>query len=190
MKNWNGGQPIALNDIENSYLRAPDNFTEDVRIHGCIVCASVSCPDLRDSAYTVEDIDSEMTDNVRSWLANPKKGTSLSAGNVITITPIFKWFAADFNNASGHSNSTSVTDFLKAYAPLEVRMVIEKGSYTINYFDYNWNLNGNINGMCKVERPCFPWWALLCLILGILVVVVVSVLCVRKRKQTGYSQIQ
>jgi len=187
MKNWNDGQAIALNDIENNYLRQSPLFIEDVRIHGCIVCASVSCPDLRNSAYTVEGIEDEMEENVVSWLANPLKGSTAS-GSAVKVSTIFDWFAEDFNNATGRSNSFSVETFLKKHGPPSVQKALQ-GTYTLSYFTYNWNLNGNIKGLCKVDRPCFPWWALLCLILGVLVVVVVSVLCVRKKKQSGYERI-
>jgi len=188
IKGWNDGNKISLDDIENSYLRAPTNFTEDVRIHGCIVCASVSCPDLRSSAYTVDNIDLEMTENVNAWLANPKKG-STAAGNVVTLSKIFQWFAADFNNATGKTNSQNVTAFLMQHAPESVKAALKSGSVTFNYFDYDWNLNGNVTSLCSVDRPCFPWWALLTLILGVLVVLVVSVICVRKRKGSQYERI-
>jgi len=185
INNYNGGAMLALNDIEDGCLRSPPPpFIEDVRIHGCIVCASVSCPDLRNTAYTVDDLDNEMSDNVQKWLANPAKGSSVS-GNTITLSAIFNWFADDFNNVTGKGSSSNMTSFLTMYAPTAVGNAL-RGSHTLQYFTYNWNLNGYINGLCKVDRPCFPWWALLCLILGVLVVVVVSVLCVRRRRN-NYS---
>jgi len=181
---------MALDDIENSYLRSPDQFIEDVRIHGCIVCASVSCPDLRDRAYTVANLDDEMSDNVARWLANPKKGSSVS-GNIITLSSIFNWFSDDFNNVTGRSNCANLSSFLVQYGPDDVKEVVEHGRATYNYFTYNWDLNGNIKALCQVERPCFPWWALLTLILGLLVVVIIAVVCVRRREHTrGYTQIQ
>jgi len=188
IKDWNEGNMISLNDIEHSYLRAPPNFTEDVRIHGCIVCASVSCPDLRASAYTVQNISGEMEDNVNMWLANSKKG-SFATGNAVTLSKIFLWFAGDFNNATGKTNSANMTAFLMAHAPPTVQAALRSGSATFNYFDYDWNLNGNVATLCTVDRPCFPWWALLTLILGLLVVLIVSVICVRKRKGSQYERI-
>lgn len=53
-------------------------FREDPRLHACIVCASISCPNVRREAYTVDKIDQQMTDQMTSFLANPKKGTMLS----------------------------------------------------------------------------------------------------------------
>jgi len=188
INDWNDGNPIALNDIEHSYLRAPVNFTEDVRLHGCIVCASVSCPDLRPTAYTTVNISGEMDDNVNKWLANPKKGSTAN-GQTVTLSKIFQWFADDFNNVTGKSNSGSISSFLLTHGPADVKDAINKGSVTFAYFNYDWNLNGNNKNLCTVNRPCFPWWALLTLILGVLVVLVVSVICVRKRKNAEYTPI-
>jgi len=186
---WNDNQSISLDDIEVSYLRAPTQFKEDVRIHGCIVCASVSCPDLRMRAYTVENLEEEMDDNVNKWVGNPAKGSAVS-GNTITLSPIFKWFADDFNNVTGRSNYANLSDFLLTHGPENVQKVVESGNAMYSYFTYNWNLNGVIN-KCSVDRPCFPWWALLTLILGSLVVVIISVICVRRRSYArGYVQIQ
>jgi len=186
IKSYNGGALLTLDNIEDNLRTPPAPFIEDVRIHGCIVCASVSCPNLRKNAYTTQGLDQEMSDNVAMWLANPKKGSTAS-GNAITVSAIFNWFADDFTNSSGKSNSASVKDFLMLHGPLPVRQALNSSSNSITYFDYNWNLNGNIDGLCAAQRPCFPWWALLCLILGLLVVVLVSVLCIRKRP--NYTQI-
>ena len=47
---------------------------EDSRLHACIVCASISCPDIRMEAFRPEKISQQMTDQVTKFLANPKKG--------------------------------------------------------------------------------------------------------------------
>jgi len=182
---WNGNQSISLDDIEG-YLRMPNDYnsswTEDVRIHGCIVCASVSCPDLRETSYTVENLEHELKDNVERWLNNSKKGSSYADG-VVNLSPIFDWFSSDFES----NFPAGVNGFISTYGPADVRKNIKTA--TIKFFTYDWNVNGDIQGLCAANRPCFPWWALLCLLLGILVTVVVAVLCVRKRKN-DYTKIQ
>ena len=47
---------------------------EDSRLHACIVCASISCPNVRLRAYQPEILRTQMDDNMRDFLANPKKG--------------------------------------------------------------------------------------------------------------------
>ncbi len=47
---------------------------EDSRLHACIVCASVSCPNVRREAYRVDRLAQQMDDQVGDFLSNPKKG--------------------------------------------------------------------------------------------------------------------
>lgn len=47
---------------------------EDTRLHACIVCASISCPDVRTTAYDPATIDDQMTDQMEKFLQNNKKG--------------------------------------------------------------------------------------------------------------------
>ena len=61
------GKIVSLDEIE-SQLRT----TEDPRIHSALVCAALSCPPLRNEAYVAEQVDQQLDDNTRQWLANPK----------------------------------------------------------------------------------------------------------------------
>merc|ERR1719361_1801099 len=109
-----GGKNYSLNEIEG-YLRKPAPFIEDSRVHGCIVCASISCPNVRTKAYRSETIDEQMEDNMRDFLRNPTKGTLLDKRSMtLTTTKILFWFANDFVTYSG-----SVIDFIARFLPLD-----------------------------------------------------------------------
>ena len=68
------GSNTTLDQIE-LWLRNPRkygwDFDEDCRIHGCIVCASVSCPNVRPEVYQPDHdkLNAQMSSNVRNWLA-------------------------------------------------------------------------------------------------------------------------
>ena len=47
---------------------------EDSRVHACIVCASISCPNVRREAFRPEKIGDQMDSQVRDMLQNTKKG--------------------------------------------------------------------------------------------------------------------
>lgn len=47
---------------------------EDSRLHACIVCASISCPNVRQEAFRPDKISGQMDDQVRDFLSNEKKG--------------------------------------------------------------------------------------------------------------------
>lgn len=145
------GTSMSLNDIEG-LLRNPSavGFKEDCRVHGCIVCASLSCPNLRAEAYLPETLDAQMTDNVRDWLANPKKGSGLDGGT-LTVTKIINFFPSDFITCSG-----SDVDFVAEYAPPEVASFIaQTGAKNVHlhFFDYNWDANGNVPCECPPSQP-------------------------------------
>lgn len=123
-----GGKTVTLNEIEHEILRPMG----DPRIHVAIVCASVSCPDLRPEAYTVEALDRQLDDQMRLFLANPSKGLTVDGGDV-AVSSIFKWFAEDFESRGG------VPGFLTPYAPPSARAALKSGD--LDYLDYNWNLN-------------------------------------------------
>lgn len=119
------GQAYTLDEIEHGILRK----MHDPRIHMAIVCASLSCPDLRNEVYALEKLDAQLNDQTRKFLANPTKGLKAGSSGV-TLSPIFKWFAEDFDGEKG------VLAFVRKYDPTV------SGSNNVNdYFNYDWNLN-------------------------------------------------
>ncbi len=127
-----GGQEVTLNDIEHETLRKMG----DPRIHVAIVCASVSCPDLRKEAYTADRLDAQLDDQFKRFLENRGKGLQIerSKGRV-TLSKIFDWFEEDFEPKGG------VLPFLSRYAPEKDRAFLKKGNLDVSYLDYNWDLN-------------------------------------------------
>lgn len=120
-----GGRPFSLDAIENGILRP----LGEPRIHFAIVCASLSCPDLRAEAYRPERLDDQLDDQVRRFLANPAKG--LQGNGEVRVSKIFNWFEADFGGEAG------VVRFLRAHTPDRVPPVARIGGY----LPYDWSLN-------------------------------------------------
>lgn len=114
-----------LNNIEHGIIRKQFN---EPRIHAAVNCASISCPKLQQHAYTPEKLDSQLTNATREFLADSSKN-EINPDN-IKISPIFKWFSGDFTKKG------NLIDFLNLYSPVK----INKGA-TIEYGDYNWELN-------------------------------------------------
>jgi len=179
------GELFSLNDIEINRLSsasANPSGKVDARIHSCITCASVSCPNLRIRAYTVENISNEMDENTWNMLANQKKGVAIDNGS-LKLSKIFDWFKDDYD-----SNNSSVKSFVYKYAPMDIRYFMSNHTdASITYFTFNWNVNGNIADACTKNRTCFPWWALLCLLLGLLIAVIVTAVCIRRMHKLPYS---
>jgi len=127
------GEEYTLDEIEHAILRKMG----DPLIHGGIVCASVSCPDLRAEAYRSKDLSAQLEEQMRRWLANPKKGAALDKdGKTLRLSKIFDWFGDDFTQG-GHQ---TVVAAIAPYLPPEIAEKM-KDSGRVDYFDYDWSLN-------------------------------------------------
>jgi len=149
------GKEVSLQEVEDT-LRDPKKagfkFEEDSRIHSAIVCASVSCPDLRRGAYLVDQVQQQLNESFTDFMKNQGKGFKLTkSDNVIEMSAIFSFFPADFGN--------DPLKFVLPYLSVADRTYIvdqqKSGKkFDITYFSYNWNLNG-MNLTCAHDRPCF-----------------------------------
>jgi len=128
------GRSVTLDGIENATLRP----LGDPRIHAAIVCASLSCPPLRREAYRAERLEEQLDDNMRRWLADPRKGVRADAATgTLFVSSIFKWFAEDFAPAGG------TAAFVERYGPEGAARVAGQAgeNVRIRYLDYDWSLN-------------------------------------------------
>ena len=119
------GKTVSLGDIEHKILRPMG----DPRIHLAIVCASVSCPDLRNEPYTAARLNTQLDEQARSFLNNENKGLRVSKKN-IQISKIFNWFEEDFKQTGG------VEAFIRRYRPNLADLSIDAN------IPYDWSLNG------------------------------------------------
>ncbi|MBF0622812.1 MAG: DUF547 domain-containing protein [Magnetococcales bacterium] len=117
------GAPITLDEIEHKILRP----MKEPRIHMAIVCASLSCPDLRNEAYTADKLDHQLNDQTQQFLTNASKGLIVQQ-NKLTLSKIFDWFETDFSDTIA---------FIRQYRP-----DIPANATIDGYMDYNWSLNG------------------------------------------------
>ena len=127
------GESYSLDGIENDIIR-PD--FEQPLIHFGIVCASTSCPDLRNEAYTGEKVLVQLEEEARAFLSDPTK--NILEGNTVQISKIFDWFKGDFEAGFGN-----VANFLIAYGPQDSIECEDMDCSTLNisYQDYDWSLN-------------------------------------------------
>lgn len=78
-------------------------------------------------------------DQARQFLANRNKNRADQTAHVIYLSPIFKWYAGDFEKSAG-----SVLKFIKPFWPDSERAELEKAgsdNFQIEYTDYDWSLN-------------------------------------------------
>ncbi len=124
----------SLNDIEHKILRK----TNEPRIHFAIVCASISCPVLRNEAYTEDKIEQQLTDQTKRFLSDPTRNYFDVKNREAYISKIFRWFSKDFG-----SSDENILKFITKYLPENISKDIKNNidAWDISYQNYNWNLN-------------------------------------------------
>lgn len=125
-----GGKERTLADIEDNSLRFA--FKEP-RIHFAIVCASTSCPWLSTQVYSAADVMTRLEQDATRFLTQERNVKIDSKRKIVTVTPIFKWFRADFGGSEA-----AVLSFLGRY--IRTARLNEPG-WKLNYFSYDWSIN-------------------------------------------------
>jgi len=148
------GNMVTLGEIEHETLRKKFN---EPRIHMAINCASISCPDLRNEAYTPEKLEEQLADASRNFVNNPDKGVYVNEqSGKVKLSKIFKWFGDDFINNYGSKklfNSYSlkenaVLNFTSDYTESEeVKEYLMNNKLKIGYLGYDWHLNEQTDTM-------------------------------------------
>lgn len=116
------GANYDLNNIEHGIIRP--RFKEP-RIHFAANCASISCPRLRNEAYTAKQLDEQLTDQVRYFLnSTPKNELDEYKPK---LSKLFSWYRSDFGD---------VIKFINTYADVKINKDAD-----LEYLDYNWSLN-------------------------------------------------
>ncbi|SHI63599.1 Protein of unknown function, DUF547 [Hymenobacter daecheongensis DSM 21074] len=121
-----GGEKMSLDNIEHGTLRKK---YDDPRIHFALVCASISCPRLRNEAYTAARLESQLDDQGREFLNNPAKNKPGKAA--AQLSKYFDWYKGDWT-----SNGQTVVSWVNRYAATKM-----DPNTKISYLDYNWQLN-------------------------------------------------
>jgi len=128
-----GGKKVTLSEIEHEILRKMG----EPRIHAAIVCASVSCPDLRKEIYKAENLNAQLDDQVKRFLENRGKGLRIEKEEgKVWLSSIFKWFKEDFESNGG------VLAFVSKYVSQNEAIYLKRERVKISYMNYDWNLNG------------------------------------------------
>lgn len=85
------GERLSLDAIEHGKVRR----FKDPRIHGALVCGSLSCPTLQADPYEGDDLDTQLDNQMRAFLG----GGGAVAGEEarqLALSRIFLWYGPDF----------------------------------------------------------------------------------------------
>lgn len=93
-----------------------------------IVCASKSCPALRNEAYETYKLENQLDDQSVKFLKDINRNKINPVKS--EISQIFKWYARDFKVAGG------VSGFINKYSDVKVN-----SNTKLEYLNYDWDLN-------------------------------------------------
>jgi hypothetical protein len=124
----------SLNDIEHNILRKMN----EPRIHFAIVCASISCPELRNEAFEADKIDAQLQEQAAKFLNDKSRNHFDVKNRKAYISEILNWFGDDFGKTD-----ENILKFISKYIPENISSDINKNlsKWDISFNDYDWNLN-------------------------------------------------
>ena len=136
------GRNVTLNQIENNMLRPMG----DPRVHAALNCASIGCPPLTKTAFSVDKLDDQLSDAAKRWVST--NGVKVDQSNkVVTLSKVFDWYGDDFLGLH-HADIPGVDgkeeaacDFAARYLSADQAAFLAKGGYAVRYADYDWSLN-------------------------------------------------
>ena len=119
-----GGESLSLYAIENDIVRPEFN---EPRAHMALNCASGGCPELPAEAFMPEQLEAQLTREVREFCAHPEK-VRVKDGKA-EVSEIFDFYPEDFEADGGP------VAFCKKWG----RDELPDGEFS--YIPYDWSLN-------------------------------------------------
>lgn len=118
------GTTYTLDDIEHDILRK----MQEPRIHFAINCASFSCPQLAQKAYTGFDLESQLDGAAQTFLRDSSKNNLKE--DPLILSKLFFWFKKDFGTTQ------ELIVLINNYTGLNLPHNTE-----VIYRSYDWSLN-------------------------------------------------
>jgi hypothetical protein len=124
---------LTLNDIENEILRPT---YKDARLHAAVNCAAISCPPLRNEAFTAKRLNEQLNRSTLEWLKDESRNRFDALECKVKLSKIFEWYAEDFK-IEGAGPAT----WLAKHAPKQHRSWLADCTLKVEFLPYDWNLN-------------------------------------------------
>ncbi|NNM33895.1 MAG: DUF547 domain-containing protein [Gemmatimonadetes bacterium] len=123
------GADRSQDEIEHEIIRPMG----DPRIHFAINCAAVSCPPLVAEAYTGAELEDQLDERVRAFMADTAHYRL--DGGTLQVNKVLDWFGSDFGGPEG------LKAFFGQYASGPEKEMLEDPDTEVTYFEYDWTLN-------------------------------------------------
>ncbi|PCJ16755.1 MAG: hypothetical protein COB02_15400 [Candidatus Cloacimonadota bacterium] len=128
-------EKYSLDQIEHKILRP----MKDAKIHFAIVCASKSCPPLRNEVFLSENLKSQLEDQAFKFFAISNNFKIDRDKEIIYFSSILSWFMKDFS-----SSESTLLKSVSGFLPKNDKNFIvnnDLSNYSIKYTKYDWAIN-------------------------------------------------
>ena len=135
-----GGVKMSLFHLENEVIRKK---YREPRIHFGIVCAAVSCPVLSRTAFTAENLETQLEQLTRRFINEQRNLTIDPVANAAALSTIFDWYTKDFEApvARGGPQGTLI-EYVRRHANDDNRRALDAlRRPKVTFSDYDWSLN-------------------------------------------------
>ncbi|MCL1599592.1 MAG: DUF547 domain-containing protein [Actinomycetia bacterium] len=138
------GRSLSLDDIEHGKIRR----FGDPRIHGALVCGSVSCPTLRPEPFIGATLDAQLDDQLRIFIV--RGGGSVSRrDNSVSLSSVFKWYGRDFTKPHtmpnlAPANTAALRDTIAHWFPSSEAIYIWENQPEVRFMPYDWGLGCSV----------------------------------------------
>jgi hypothetical protein len=138
------GEALSLNDVEHGKIRR----FKDPRVHGALVCGSLSCPTLRPTPFTGRDLDAALDDQMRSFFAGGGLNVD-RAGGQVALSRILLWYGGDFVRPNRMptfvpASKQRVLRAATAWFDEEDAAWIEVNDPSVTFQGYDWGLGCSV----------------------------------------------
>ena len=123
------GKKLSLDSIEHGILRP---IWKDHRIHYAVNCASIGCPNLLKTAYTLENTEELLEVAEEDFLTHTR--AARLDGETVVLSSLFDWYGPDFAN-----NQSEFFEYLSDFVEPEIADIL-LDEPNVKY-DYDWKLN-------------------------------------------------
>ncbi|MCJ8347526.1 DUF547 domain-containing protein, partial [bacterium] len=128
-------QKLSLDQIEHKVLRPMMN----AKIHFAIVCASKSCPPLRNEVYTQTKLPQQLDQQASIFFNSPNNFRIDEDKEIVHYSSILSWFKEDFTN-----NKTTLIESIYPYLNSKHKLFVDQNDmkqFSSSYISYDWAIN-------------------------------------------------
>ncbi len=140
------GQKLTLSHIQNEILRK--QFIEP-GIHFGLNSASLGCAPIARVPYEGSQLKSQLTEQAKRFMGNPKNLTIDKKQNLVSLSPLFENYMDDFVKVdtggglySGlDSRQSAIINYIKNFLSAEDQVYLTKTAFKLKFAVYDYSLN-------------------------------------------------